>query len=117
MEDNERDKPITGNCGIDIRSEMERLERMKEEYAELIDKNRGKIVVKCAYWSQDGYEARVDWHREGPEDYEEYEYEKKMLASEMLHVQNQIAMQREINQHELLNKWKAEELAKKESGK
>ena len=105
------------NGGIDIPREIERLKKLKEEYAELRDKSRGKIVVDCAYWSQDGKEARVDWRMVMPDDYDDYEHKMKMLASEMLDVQNAIARQREINQYELMNKCKAEAQAKKEGGK
>lgn len=114
---NEMEDVEKTNGGIDIPREMERLKKLKEEYAELRDKSRGKIVVNCAYWSQDGEEVRVDWRMVMPDDYDDYEHKMRMLASEMLDVQNAIARQREMNQYELMNKWKAEAQAKKEGGK
>ena len=99
---------------IDIDSEEKHLEQLKKRYKELYYKDRGEIAVDGAFWHHDDNEAKVDYRKLLPEEHDDYEHEMKMLAFEMLDVQNAIARQNEIDRYNHLLSWKAKEYAKKQ---
>lgn len=99
---------------IDIDAEAKHLEQLKKRYKELYYKDRGEIAVDGAFWHHDDNEAKVDYRKLLPEEHDEYEHEMKMLAFEMLDVQNAIARQNEIDRYDYLLSWKAKEYAKKQ---
>lgn len=99
---------------IDIDAEEKHLEQLKKRYKELYYKDRGEIAVDGAFWHHDDNEAKVDYRKLLPEEHDEYEHEMKMLAFEMLDVQNAIARQNEIDRYDYLLSWKAKEYAKKQ---
>lgn len=103
-----------GTSRIDIDSEAKHLEQLKKRYKELYYKDRGEIAVDGAFWHHDDNEAKVDYRKLLPEEHDEYEHEMKMLAFEMLDVQNAIARQNEIDRYDYLLSWKAKEYAKKQ---
>lgn len=99
---------------IDIDAEAKHLEQLKKRYKELYYKDRGEIAVDGAFWHHDDNEAKVDYRKLLPEEHDDYEHEMKMLAFEMLDVQNAIARQNEIDRYNYLLSWKAKEYAKKQ---
>ena len=99
---------------IDIDAEEKHLEQLKKRYKELYYKDRGEIAVDGAFWHHDDNEAKVDYRKLLPEEHDDYEHEMKMLAFEMLDVQNAIARQNEIDRYNHLLSWKAKEYAKKQ---
>lgn len=99
---------------IDIDAAEKHLEQLKKRYKELYYKDRGEIAVDGAFWHHDDNEAKVDYRKLLPEEHDEYEHEMKMLAFEMLDVQNAIARQNEIDRYYSLLSWKAKEYAKKQ---
>ena len=99
---------------IDIDAKEKHLEQLKKRYKELYYKDRGEIAVDGAFWHHDDNEAKVDYRKLLPEEHDDYEHEMKMLAFEMLDVQNAIARQNEIDRYNHLLSWKAKEYAKKQ---
>ena len=102
---------------IDIDAEEKHLEQLKKKYKELYYKDRGEIAVDGAFWHHDDNEAKVDYRKLLPEEHDEYEHGMKMLAFEMLDVQNAIARQNEIDRYDSLLSWKAKEYARKQENK
>lgn len=97
-------EPTSIECGVDIDGEMEHLERMKERYAELYKKVWGEIKVESAYWSDEYGRAMVHYNVVVPKNHEEYEFEMRMLASDILHAQNLIAKEKEIKRYMVENR-------------
>ena len=105
-----------GNPEIERRN-IKLLKQLKKRYKELYYKDRGEIAVDGAFWHHDDNEAKVDYRKLLPEEHDDYEHEMKMLAFEMLDVQNAIARQKEIDRYDSLLSWKAKEYARKQENK
>ena len=92
-------EPTSAECGLDVEGEKESLEKLKKKYAKLYDDSRGKTVVDYAQWDNEKGMAVVCVHTEKPDDCEESEHELRSLASDILHIQNELANNDEIERY------------------
>ena len=99
VEKKEELEPASAECGLDVEGEKEHLEKLKKEYAKLYDGIRGKTVVDYAQWDNEKGMAVVCVHTEKPDDCEESEHELRSLASDILHIQNELANNEEIERY------------------
>lgn len=99
MEKTKSDEPISAECGLNVEGEKESLEKLKKEYAKLYDESRGKTVADYAQWDNEKGMAVVCVHTEKPDDCEEIEHELRSLASDILHIQNELANNEEIERY------------------
>lgn len=96
---NKKCEPTHADCGVNIEGEKEHLEKLKKKYAKLCDEIRGKTVADYAQWDNDIGMAVVCVHTEKPDDCEEIKHELRSLASDILHIQNELANYEEIEQY------------------
>ena len=95
-------------CGLNVEGEKESLEKLKKEYAKLYDESRGKTVADYAQWDNEKGMAVVCVHTEKPDDCEEREHKLRSLASDILHIQNELANHEDIERYRELRKRKGE---------
>lgn len=99
MEKTKDIEPDSSECGLNVEGEKEHLEKLKKKYAKLYDESRGKTVVDYAQWDNDMGMAVVCVHTEKPDDREESEHELRSIASDILHIQNELANHEEIERY------------------
>lgn len=92
-------EPAIAECGLNVEGEKESLKKLKKEYAKLYDESRGKTVADYAQWDNEMGMAVVCVHTEKPDDCEESEHELRSLASDILHIQNELANHEEIERY------------------
>ena len=92
-------EPNSSKSGLDVEGEKEHLEKLKKKYEKLYDESRGKTVVDYAQWDNEKGMAVVCVHTEKPDYCEESEHELRSLASDILHIQNELANNEEIERY------------------